>query len=71
MGLPKKIFASIKKSAESQGAEVGHARGGGLRIKSPGGRVIIVHSSPTDNDSYLMHMRRNFTRAGLTPPEKW
>jgi hypothetical protein len=67
MGMPKKLQSTIRKCAERQGCDVQSRTGGQLRIKSPGGAVITVHSSPSSVENYTRDLRKKFEKAGLTP----
>lgn len=67
MGMPKRQFQLIRRSAEKQGCAVTSHSGGSTRIKTPAGPVIIVHSSPQNVDFYLKQVRKKFIAAGLEP----
>lgn len=67
MGMPKRAFSQISRCAEKQGCEVTQQTGGKVRIKTPTGPVIVIHSSPQNVDNYLKQVRRKFIAAGLQP----
>lgn len=67
MGMPKRQFQIIRKAAEKQGCEVSSHSGGATRIKTPSGPVIVVHSSPSNVETYLRDVRKKFIAAGLQP----
>lgn len=71
MALSKQFLNRVRKVAEEQGAVVTQGRGqGGLRIKAPNGRVLIVHSTPSRPEVYKLSLADNFRKIGLIPPVK-
>lgn len=71
MGLSKQFMNRVQSLAEKQGAIVTQSKShSGLRIKCPNGSVIVVHSTPSRPEVYLLSLADEFRRKGMTPPPK-
>jgi len=68
MALSTKTLRDIERDAAKQGCTIKWTTTG-MRIKTPAGSVIVVHTTPNQEVIYLRNLAKKFVRAGLKPRE--
>jgi hypothetical protein len=68
MSISTKTLRDIERDARKQGCDIKWTTAG-MRIKAPGGAVIVVHTTPARERYYLSMLEKKFRDAGLKPRE--